>query len=95
MLAAPVGAAPVDGEGRGGGRGHSFERVATFPVFENNADPAAETVAEIVDVTPDGRTLVYTDAVQGVVGFVDIADPSDPRPAAARSTSAAARRRWP
>ena len=80
VLAAPVGAAPVDGEGRGGGRGRSFERVATFPVFENNADPGAETVAEIVDATPDGKTLVYTDAVQGVAGFVDIRRPSDPRP---------------
>ena len=83
MLAGPVGAAPADGGGQGRGdqgSDQSFERVATFPVFENNADPSAETVAEIVDATSDGRTLVYTDAVQGVVGFVDIRRPSDPRP---------------
>jgi hypothetical protein len=71
-----------NGPGHGGehGGGHSFERIATFPVFENNDDPGAETVAEIVDATPDGRTLVYTDGVQGRVGFVDISRADRPRP---------------
>ena len=64
-------------------------RVATFPVFENNADPGAETVAEIVAATADGKTLVYTDAVQGAVGFVDIHRPVDPPARRHRSTSAA------
>ncbi len=77
-------AAPVDGEGRSGGRGRSFERVATFPVFENNADPGAETVAEIVDATPDGKTLVYTDARAGRGRLRRHRRPSDPRPGGTR-----------
>jgi hypothetical protein len=72
---APATAAP---DHRGNDR--AFERIATFPVYRNNPDPTGETVAEIVDATPDGRTLVYTDALQNVVGFVDIRRPSDPRP---------------
>lgn len=63
-----------------GGRGHSFERIATFPVFRNNADPTEETVAEIVDASADGKTLVYTDAALGQVGFLDITDPESPQP---------------
>jgi hypothetical protein len=42
-----------------------FERVATFPVYLNlpaDADPASETVAEIVSATPDGTVLIYTDS---------------------------------
>jgi hypothetical protein len=35
-------------------------------------------VAEIVDATPDGRTLVYTNAALGVIGFVDITNPAQP-----------------
>lgn len=61
------------------GGDEEFRRIATFPVFSNNADPSEETVAEIVDATPDGKTLVYTDAIVGQVGLVDIADPARPR----------------
>lgn len=56
-------------------------RLASFPVYRNNDDPASETVAEIIDATEDGETLVYTDGVQEAVGFVDITDPADPQPA--------------
>jgi hypothetical protein len=87
LVAGPASASGAHGggDGRGGGggdraAGQSFERIASFPVFENNADPTTETVAEIVDATEDGRTLVYTDALQGVVGFVDIRRPDRPRP---------------
>ncbi|MFN0122128.1 MAG: esterase-like activity of phytase family protein [Blastocatellia bacterium] len=47
-----------------------FNRVASFKVR------GAE--AEIIAGTPDGRTLVYTDAPGGQVGFVDIGDPARP-----------------
>jgi hypothetical protein len=56
-----------------------FNRVATFPVFLNS-DIDNHTVAEIVAATDDGRTLVYTDSPLEAVGFVDIANPHDPRP---------------
>lgn len=61
---------------RGGGNERSFEVVASFDVMAGNGS----AVAEIVDVSGDGRQLVYTDGDQGEIGFVDIADPADPQP---------------
>ena len=61
-----------------------FERVATWPVFLNlpaDADPASETVAEIVAATPDGMMLVYTDSPGERIGLVDLTDPAAPAPA--------------
>lgn len=61
----------------------SFRRIASFPVTRNMAegeDTSRETSPEIVAATEDGRTLVYTDSPLGVVGFVDLSDPADPRP---------------
>ncbi|MPQ96445.1 alkaline phosphatase [Modestobacter sp. I12A-02628] len=56
-----------------------FSRAATYPVFQNSGlGPDAEAVAEISAATPDGRTVVYTDAANGLVGFLDITDPSAP-----------------
>ncbi|GIU86710.1 MAG: hypothetical protein KatS3mg009_1225 [Acidimicrobiia bacterium] len=84
-LAGPaVGTAGAGGTYGGGGPagpgGGVFDRIASFPVYENNDDPGAETVAEIVAATRDGRTLVYVDSVGEQVGFVDITDPADPQP---------------
>ncbi len=47
-----------------------FERVATYDV--------TGIVAEIVTATPDGKTLIYTDATSKEVGFVNISDPAAP-----------------
>lgn len=55
-----------------------FNRVGSFSVHLNNADVSDETVAEILDSTPDGMTVAYADASTGSVGFVDISDPSAP-----------------
>ncbi|MEQ8968034.1 MAG: esterase-like activity of phytase family protein [Azospirillaceae bacterium] len=58
-----------------------FERVATYPVYENlgeGADPATETVAEIVSASDDGMTLAYTDSPGNAIGFVDLTDPAAP-----------------
>ncbi|MCD0452177.1 esterase-like activity of phytase family protein [Actinocorallia sp. API 0066] len=66
----------------GGGKHPLFERIATYPVFQNlpkGVDPAAETVAEISAVTPDGKTLIYTDAPGSRVGFLDLSNPARPR----------------
>lgn len=60
----------------------TFHRLATYPVFQNvpaGTDPSQETVAEISAVSPDGRTVVYTDALARRIGFVDITDPAAPR----------------
>ncbi|WP_229072337.1 esterase-like activity of phytase family protein [Actinoplanes sp. DH11] len=62
------------------GYANSFERLATFPAYLNSSidDTAA---AEISTVTEDGRTVVYTDSPGKRLGFVDITDPSRPKPA--------------
>ena len=54
-----------------------FQRIATFPIFENSQIDT-ETVAEIVAATDDGMTLVYTDSELEVLGFVDITNPHAP-----------------
>lgn len=61
----------------------NFNRIASFPVVANMAageDTDRETSAEIIDVTDDGMTLVYTDSPLGVVGRIDITDPANPQP---------------
>ena len=62
--------------------GMKFNRIATFPVFLNNAPELAseETVAEIVTAANDGTLLIYTDGAFGDIGFVDITDPANPQP---------------
>ncbi|WP_447645531.1 esterase-like activity of phytase family protein [Nocardioides zeae] len=58
-----------------------FDRTATYPVHQNRpyGEPVAtETVAEISDVSDDGRTLYYTDAAGRRVGVLDISDPAAP-----------------
>ncbi len=58
-----------------------YHRLATYPVYLNRPageDPGTETVAEISTVTPDGNTVIYTDAAAKRIGFLDIRDPSEP-----------------
>ncbi|MGE2724437.1 esterase-like activity of phytase family protein [Mycolicibacterium pulveris] len=58
-----------------------YHRLATYPVYLNKAadDPVdAETVAEISTVTPDGNTVIYTDAAAKRIGFLDIRDAAKP-----------------
>lgn len=51
-----------------------FRPVSTFGVVGG--------IAEIVTASPDGRTLAFSDAAGGRVGFVDITDPAHPAPLA-------------
>ncbi|WP_280434011.1 esterase-like activity of phytase family protein [Nocardia carnea] len=58
-----------------------YHRAATYPVYLNRpaGEPAdTETVAEISTVTPDGNTVIYTDATAKRIGFLDIRDPAQP-----------------
>jgi len=55
----------------------NFNRIASFGVYQN-APEAEESSAEIISVTEDGMTLVYTDGPAEVVGFIDITDPANP-----------------
>ncbi len=67
-------------EGNGGaGAYHKFQDqkfrwVGTFDVMEGNGS----AVAEIVDVTRNGKQLIYTDAGNEEIGFVDIRRPHFP-----------------
>jgi DNA-binding beta-propeller fold protein YncE len=54
-----------------GGGNRSFTEVATVE--------ASGEVAEILAVTPDGRTLLYTDSASAEVGLVDLTRPAEPR----------------
>lgn len=65
---APLTASPAHAAGA------AFANVATFDVIAGNGS----AVAEIIDVTMDGNTLIYTDADNGEIGFVDITDSADP-----------------
>jgi hypothetical protein len=57
-----------------------FNRIASFPVALNTPD-AEETSAEIITVSEDGMTLIYSDSPAGGIGFVDITDPKAPKAA--------------
>lgn len=59
----------------------SFNRIASFPVcsqIDATCNDGTETAAEIVAVSNDGLTLIYSDSPLGQVGFVDITDPENP-----------------
>lgn len=58
-----------------------FELAGTVYATANTTDPTAESVAEISTLTKDGSTLIYTDAAQEQIGFVDVSDPANPQPA--------------
>lgn len=58
-----------------------FNRIASFPVALNTPDiEAEENSAEIITATEDGMTLVYSNALVGGIGFIDITDPTNPQP---------------
>ena len=58
-----------------------FNRIASFPVSLNTPDeePGQENSSEIINATADGMTLVYSNALLGGVGFVDITDAKAPK----------------
>jgi hypothetical protein len=61
-----------------------FQRVSTFfacSQIDPTCNTGDESVAEIVTASSDGKTLIYTDGTQEVIGFVDIAAPSQPKAA--------------
>ncbi|MGY1847488.1 choice-of-anchor I domain-containing protein [Blastococcus sp. SYSU DS1021] len=62
VTVAPAGAKPAPAP--------VFTELATFEVTGE--------VAEILAVTPDGRTLLYTDSATGEVGLVDLTRPAEP-----------------
>ena len=79
MLCAGVVAATAPDRMLAHGKGDwSFQRVGTFANYKNAAVGDA-TVSEIIAATADGKTLIYTDALRGTVGFIDIKNPARPQ----------------
>ena len=82
-MAVPV-AVAEDDDDDGGRSKQVFERISTYEIITNSlenepgADRTAERVAEIIDATEDGMTLVYADSEGEQIGFLDISDPRDP-----------------
>nr|MBP6683675.1 hypothetical protein [Halioglobus sp.] len=60
---------------QGGDQNGLFRTVGTFDIIAGNGSG----VAEILDVTINGKQMVYTDADEGQIGFVDISDPANPK----------------
>lgn len=60
----------------------NFNRVAVFPVCSQVGSSCEEgddtTAAEIVTVSNDGATLIYSNSPKGEIGFIDITTPSAP-----------------
>ncbi|KKB13038.1 alkaline phosphatase [Devosia geojensis] len=60
-----------------------FNRIASFPVALNTPDiepGSQENSAEIIYATEDGMTLIYSNALVGGIGFIDITDATAPQP---------------
>ncbi|MDD3352831.1 esterase-like activity of phytase family protein [Zoogloea sp.] len=59
-----------------------FNRTASFPVCDqvgSSCEDSTPTAAEIVAASEDGMTLIYSNSLKGEAGFVDIADPANPK----------------
>jgi hypothetical protein len=81
FIAGPLAAILLSGTALGASAAEYFDRIASFPITANlpaDADRKAETVAEIISASEDGRLLVYTDGPRKALGFIDIAEPAQP-----------------
>ncbi len=73
-LATAIAVLTANGPAHAGQSEAVFNKLSTFDVMAGNGSG----VAEIVDTSPNGKQLVYTDAENGEIGFVDISDPAMP-----------------
>lgn len=74
LIAAAAGSAQAD----------SFNRIASFSTVDNlpaGSEITTETSAEIITVSEDGKTLVYSDSPLEGLGFIDIRDADEPKAA--------------
>jgi alkaline phosphatase len=59
-----------------------FNRIASFAVADNlpaDIEKTTPTSSEIIAVSEDGNTLIYSDSPLGAVGFIDITDAEAPK----------------
>ncbi|MBL0405897.1 esterase-like activity of phytase family protein [Microvirga aerilata] len=84
FIAGSLAAALLSGTALTASAAEYFDRIASFPITANlssGADQKGETVAEIISASQDGKLLVYTDSPRKALGFIDIADPAQPKAA--------------
>lgn len=82
LVAGSLAAILVSGTALNASAAEYFDRIASFPITANlpaDADKKADTVAEIISASEDGKLLVYTDSPRKALGFIDIADPAQPK----------------
>ncbi|MFT7184833.1 MAG: hypothetical protein ACI84K_000199 [Pseudohongiellaceae bacterium] len=81
VISAPLLTACSDDDNDTASKEYNFNRVASFFVckqIDEDCNTDTETVAEIVSVSKDGNTLIYTDSEQEQLGFVDITTSNSP-----------------
>src|SRR3712207_1889209 len=82
VVAGSLAALLLSGTALGACAAEYFDRIASFPITANlpsDADKKAETVAEIISASEDGKLFVYTDSPRKALGFIDIADAAQPK----------------
>ncbi|MBB3017912.1 hypothetical protein FHR70_000952 [Microvirga lupini] len=82
IIVGSLAAALLSGTALSASAAEYFDRIASFPITANlpkDEDPKAETVAEIITASEDGKLLIYTDSPRKALGFIDITDPANPK----------------
>ena len=82
FIAGSLAAALLSGTALSASAAEYFDRIASFPITANlpkDGDQKAETVAEIITASEDGKLLIYTDSPRKALGFIDITDPAQPK----------------
>jgi uncharacterized protein YjiK len=82
FIVGSLAAALLSGTALGASAAEYFDRIASFPITANlpkDGNQKAETVAEIITASEDGKLLIYTDSPRKALGFIDIADPAQPK----------------
>ncbi len=82
FIAGSLAAALLSGTALSASAAEYFDRIASFPITANlpkDGDQKAETVAEIITASEDGKLLIYTDSPRKALGFIDITDAAQPK----------------
>jgi hypothetical protein len=82
FIAGSLAAALLSGTALNASAAEYFDRIASFPItanLPNDGDQKAETVAEIITASEDGKLLIYTDSPRKALGFIDITDAANPK----------------
>ncbi len=82
FIAGSLAAALLSGTALSASVAEYFDRIASFPITLNlpkDGDQKADTVAEIIAASEDGKLLIYTDSPRKALGFIDITDPANPQ----------------